>query len=477
MFHVKQTKFDAFAVYLKVCYMDSNKRRILLINPPVYDFAAFDLWAKPLGILYLSSILKQNGFEVELLDYMDRHFGSVESKSDKNGCGHYNKQRVENPQALINVPRYFSRYGIAKDTAEKFLKETAFTLHSQKNYSGTNLPSEIYVPDIILVTSIMTYWYPGVWETIETVKKIFPKVPVVLGGAYATLCSDHAQKSGADHIVKGGFASLNKVLSSLGVHVSIPAAFSAFPSPDFSYYSKNKYAVLRMSMGCPFRCSYCAQDILCDNKYEIKDWQDVFAEVKAFADSGIKHIAFYDDALLYKADENIKPLLRQIIKENLNINIHTPNGLHARYLDLELAKLMKEAGFIMPRFSLETSDAASQKETGAKVSNDIYISAMRMLQEAGYKKGEYLTYLLMGMPGQSLEEVRKSVIFVNELGSKVSLSEYSVIPGTKDFANVDSKFSQEPLYHNKSVFPMFSLNEWEYVRDVKALAIKMNSLL
>jgi hypothetical protein len=33
-------------------------KKILLVNPPVYDFAAYDLWAKPLGLLYLSSLLK-----------------------------------------------------------------------------------------------------------------------------------------------------------------------------------------------------------------------------------------------------------------------------------------------------------------------------------------------------------------------------------------------------------------------------------
>jgi len=32
----------------------NNGRYLLLINPWVYDFAAYDLWAKPLGLLYLA---------------------------------------------------------------------------------------------------------------------------------------------------------------------------------------------------------------------------------------------------------------------------------------------------------------------------------------------------------------------------------------------------------------------------------------
>ncbi|RLD16220.1 MAG: radical SAM protein, partial [Caldiserica bacterium] len=48
--------------------------RILLVNPPVYDFACFDSFLKPLGLLYISQILKSKGFKVYLLDYMDRFF-------------------------------------------------------------------------------------------------------------------------------------------------------------------------------------------------------------------------------------------------------------------------------------------------------------------------------------------------------------------------------------------------------------------
>jgi Fe-S oxidoreductase len=435
-----------------------KKRTVLLINPPVYDFAAFDLWAKPLGQLYLSSILKENDINVQMLDYMDRHFGKNESKSNKYGCGHYIKNKTPKPEVLESIPRYYSRYGISADEAKNYLK---------------NISS----PDIVMITSVMTYWYPGVFEAVATVKEIFPEVKTVLGGVYATLCPEHAQKTGADLIVKGELAALKETFFSMGWNIEIPKNFSDFPSPDFSHYKTNEYACLRMSLGCPFRCSYCAQDLLCGNSHMVKPWQKVFDEIKFFTRKGIKNIAFYDDALLYKAEENIKPLLSKIIDENLDINIHTPNGLHARYLDAELASLMKKSGFIMPRFSLETVNSEVQKKTGNKVSADIFAAAAECLQSAGYKRGEYTAYLLIGMPGQSLEDAEKSAIFVNSLGAKISFSEYSVIPGTKDFLKADEKFASEPLYHNKSVFPLFSLNQWSEIRRIKELAIKLNSLL
>ena len=50
----------------------------LLINPPTYDFAAYDLWLKPLGLLCIARILTENGHNVEFIDCMDRNHPAVE---------------------------------------------------------------------------------------------------------------------------------------------------------------------------------------------------------------------------------------------------------------------------------------------------------------------------------------------------------------------------------------------------------------
>ncbi|MCL2484643.1 MAG: radical SAM protein [Endomicrobia bacterium] len=467
--------------------------KILLINPPIYDFAAFDLWVKPLGLLYLVSILKQQGVEVEMLDYMDRHFaesvisrheaiknpkksdavGVISSAYNKQeyGCGHYIKQEIEKPAALKHIPRHFFRYGLPKENAVNYLK---------KQYSSP--------PDLIIVTSVMTYWYPGVFEAIKTVKEIFPKTSVVLGGVYATLCYEHAQKSGADYVLKGGIENLNSLFKAKTARIAIPCSFSGFPIPYHPPNQNRGYAVLRISAGCPFRCSYCAQDILSGGNFVSKPWEKVFKEIKEFADRGINNIVFYDDALLYNSEAVIKPLLKKIIESNLKINIHTPNGLHLRYMDLELACLMKKANFVMPRFSLESADAHIQKETGAKITNEGFEKAAAVLQEAGYKKGEYLIYLLMGMPGQPLADVEESMRYVHKFGAKISLSEYSVVSGTKDFERqlqmtndelrINGKdFAKEPLLHNKSVYPLFDVKGWSEIYRIKNLAKELNSLL
>ncbi len=166
--------------------------RILLINPWVYDFAAYDEWMKPLGLLYIGAFLEKFGYCVSFINCMDRHhpllerkFGKRASVNRKYNCGKFFGEVVEKPESLKNVPRKYKRYGITPDIFEEEIRK-------------------IEPPDIIGVSSGMTYWYPGVFEAVKKVKLLFPGIPVILGGIYASLCAQHAKKfSGADYVIEG----------------------------------------------------------------------------------------------------------------------------------------------------------------------------------------------------------------------------------------------------------------------------------
>ena len=118
---------------------------VLLINPWIYDFAAYDLWVKPLGLLYIASVLRKNGYDIHFIDCLDaREHQGTGAKGNKKvdrknyGTGHFSKEHIEKPDVLAEIPRNYSRYGISP---HMFQEE----LHS------------IPQPDVILVTSMMTY--------------------------------------------------------------------------------------------------------------------------------------------------------------------------------------------------------------------------------------------------------------------------------------------------------------------------------
>ena len=46
---------------------------ILLVNPWIHDFAAYDFWAKPLGLLYIAAWLRANNWKVYIIDCLNPH--------------------------------------------------------------------------------------------------------------------------------------------------------------------------------------------------------------------------------------------------------------------------------------------------------------------------------------------------------------------------------------------------------------------
>ena len=182
--------------------------KILLVNPPIYDFAAYDLWAKPLGLLFLFLILKQQNIEVQFFDYMDRNYpGITKQESNKYGCGHYLQQEIEKPKVIKNIRRKYHRYGIPSDIAKKFFQN-------------------IEKPDIIIIGSIMTYWYLGVIEVSSLLKKIFPDIPIILSGIYATLCNEHAKTiKTIDEVVIGSFDNFGPILKKYNINIELNSKF------------------------------------------------------------------------------------------------------------------------------------------------------------------------------------------------------------------------------------------------------------
>lgn len=172
-----------------------KRPELLLINPYIYDFAAYDLWLKPLGLLYLAAVLEENGCGVVLLDALDRWHpdvlarqGRVTPRTKKYGDGYFYKENVEKPDAFRHIRRRYSRYGMPPELMRKNLER----IKREQNI------------DMILVTSGMTYWYRGVHETIQMARDIFPDVKILLGGIYATLFHTFAEQfSGADAVFKG----------------------------------------------------------------------------------------------------------------------------------------------------------------------------------------------------------------------------------------------------------------------------------
>ena len=380
--------------------MKHTSPHILLINPWITDFAAYNLWIKPLGLLHIASFLRRCGYRVTLIDCLDRI-----TRKKRYGDGSFFKTKIETPGPVRVVPRQYSQYGISeKNLLEKF--------------------SFIENPDVICFTSGMTYWYPGLFKSIRMARDFFKGAPILLGGIYATLCHEHASKySGADFIVEGrGELEALRIISEL-THTepllsplgpsddsdqrsavsndpysypeqraigTPPSTFllppDFIPYPSFDLYPELDYICVATSRGCPLRCAYCASHVLYSG-FDRRDPDEVVSEIEHWVTRHrISNIAFYDDALLVDPSRHIMPILKEIIKRGIQCYFHTPNGLHIREIDEELAEILFKAGFKTIRLGFETAHEATQIETGGKVGNQDFVRAVKNLRRAGYSR-------------------------------------------------------------------------------------------
>jgi radical SAM superfamily enzyme YgiQ (UPF0313 family) len=437
--------------------MKNNK--ILLINPWIYDFAAYDFWIKPVGLLSIGHYLEKHGYQTYLIDCLDRfHPLNPVVKNKKYGTGKFIRTPVEKPKILDHVPRKYCRYGMPIDS---FL--TAL--------------NQIPEPDVILVTSGMTYWYQGAHHAIQILKEKFPHILVVLGGIYATLCYEHAvQFSKADYVINGGgeIAALNLVDSLTGNDHEIEDKVVPFPVPNYHHYQKLASVPIFTSMGCPYRCSFCASHLL-SGQFRQRNPEEVIDEIDYYYHKRhIRHFAFFDDALLMNQEKHISTILDVIIKKQLHINFHTPNGIHAQQITKDLALKLFKSNFKTIRFSYETSNKARQREMGFKVTDDHLANAIDYLASAGFRRKDVDVYVIMGLPDQTFEEVVTSMIFVTSLGAKVKLTSFSPIPGTNDWKRSIELYNLpadiDPLLTNNSIFPLsredFSYDMFQQIKNL-----------
>ena len=424
---------------------------ILLINPWIYDFAAYDLWIKPIGLLSIAGLFKKNGFGIHVIDCLDPvHPAIFENRKHtlpsrkETGCGHFFKEEIAKPVVLKEILRKYRRYGILPSVFEAEL-------------------NSIPRPQAVLVTSMMTYWYPGVFHVIKMVRSLFHDVPILLGGVYATVCPEHARhNSGADYIISGpcdlNFSKIINHIFGQSINFFEP---NIFLQADCNLLSSKKSIPILSSKGCPLKCPYCASSLLYPDFIQ-REPQKVVAEIEYWvAKEGTTDFVFYDDALLINAEEHIIIILEEVLKRGISCRFHVPNGLHVRNITEAIAELMLKTGFQTIRLGLESSDPHLQNKTGNKVTKKEFIRAAAALKKAGFSEKEVGVYVLAGLPGQEFQSAYDTVRFVQDQGLRPYVAEYSPIPGTSLWQEAVqwSRFpiAEEPLFHNNTLLPC----QWE----------------
>jgi len=99
----------------------TDKPKVLLMQPPIYDFALYDLFLKPYGLLRVGMWLQESSYDVSYLNALDWRdsrtaavYGPVKRK--RNGTGKFFRQPAELPEGIVRIPKQYSRYGVLPES-------------------------------------------------------------------------------------------------------------------------------------------------------------------------------------------------------------------------------------------------------------------------------------------------------------------------------------------------------------------------
>lgn len=357
--------------------MQKKNNKVLLINPSGWQKESTNL-----GLVYLSSALKEAGYPTLVLD-INRYPLSDSALS----------QRV-----LDYSPRVI---GISVKTA---------TANSGGHIANLLAP---VCPDVIFVA----------------------------GGPHLTLCAESYMNDfpvfnygllgeGEEHLVElvDALSNNNAVNSIKGLvyridgHIQInrwypPDDLDDLSLPDFDSiegfdWQNFRYPILT-SRGCPFQCIYCCVNKLTGSrKWRCRTASNVVDELEHIAQTkGIKLFEVWDDNFTLNI-KRAKAICREIIDRKLDLSWYCHNGIRADRIDRELAILMKRAGCTSVAFGIESGNPETFDSIKKGEPLSTVIKAVKLVKEVGIKA---VGYFIIGLPGDTLDKFIETVRFQRSL--------------------------------------------------------------
>ncbi|OGR42331.1 MAG: hypothetical protein A2X35_01095 [Elusimicrobia bacterium GWA2_61_42] len=191
----------------------------------------------------------------------------------------------------------------------------------------------------------------------------------------------------------------------------------SLPAPDRNAIPRAKYASLLSpgklittmftSRGCPFNCSFCYRHTGC--RFRARSAASVVDEMAACARDGYEEIFLIDDT--FTVDRaRVLAVCAELRRRGLTIAWDA--RAHINTLDPELIQAMAKAGCMRLHIGVE----AGTEEVLATLGKKIQLARIRETFKFTRSIGmETLAYFMIGSPGETKEQILKTVDFAVEL--------------------------------------------------------------
>jgi radical SAM superfamily enzyme YgiQ (UPF0313 family) len=376
--------------------------KILLIYPYCLEdrLNAEDISVPPMGLYYVGAMLKENGFNVEILNW----------------------------------------YNINK-TPEK-IKE----LLVAKN------------PDIIGFSMLHANRWGGI-EIARVARQIDPNMKIIFGGIGATFLWKHllTHFKEIDFVVLGEgeytFLNLVKYIEKDDVNGIEDINGIAFRKRGKSIKTKDapvirdldrlpnpakyfEYQHVSATRGCPGNCTFCGSPQFWGRKVRFHSPDYFVDQLEHLYKKGITFFYFSDDTFTIKKGRVIE-ICRKIIERNLDISWAAISRVN--YVSEDMLYWMRKAGCTQISYGVESG---SEKIRNAVLKKNITADQIRNAFALTAKQGIMArAYFIYGSPGEDWDTVQESIDLIHEI-KPLSIIFYilDIFPGTALYSDFRKKF-------------------------------------
>jgi radical SAM superfamily enzyme YgiQ (UPF0313 family) len=158
--------------------------------------------------------------------------------------------------------------------------------------------------------------------------------------------------------------------------------------------------------GCPFHCNFCYR---MDSGFRPRSTQGIIDEIKVLKERYRVNYITFDDELLMSSVARTKEIAHAIIDNNLNIKFWCEGRLNYACKDLEMLKLLKEAGCVFINYGIESMDNGALERMHKNLNTDMIIAGIENTLKAGISPG---LNIIFGNLDEDMECLKKDVDFL-----------------------------------------------------------------
>jgi len=302
------------------------------------------------------------------------------------------------------------------------------------------------------------------------IKEVNPNCKTVFGGWHATADPMGTIKhQEVDYVITGeGEIGMQQLVSG---HVKEPVINSpCFPNldelpwPDRETIKAERHIQVAFkengeritsimgSRGCPMRCIFCSEHLMTKGWIRMRTPKLLVDEIEYVVSKYRINLLKFVDAEINKSVRWVKELCHELIRRNMNVEFEA--NVHASFVDKEMFKLMRKAGFRQIDIGVETGSPRILRQIKKGTTIKQIRKAFKWSKDVGLLRR---AYFMCGFPDERPEDVELTFKLAKELDPDVvGMTILCPFPGTEvyseEYRDVDWSVADEygnPFYRTK----------------------------